>query len=244
MTVLKFKGFKPIEEVDRNVRELREPWWNPIPATSLPEPKILIGIAVAIIVAFIANPLIGLVGIAAAGLYYFWLMKSNSMATQATKLERIAGMTEIAIKQAVKELGEEFRIEQEFLDECIDNGRLIVLSKGFDSPPITTHIPIFAKIVIHLALISNRGILYSNRVFDVKVGFLHPGDSEMLVWNRLSRVKRDGTSDLLIETNGGSKILIPLDDTRITDLAEEGANEIALRVSPFVKAAQRFLEAT
>lgn len=243
MATFNFTGFRPIEEVDDDQESLRKVWWHPIPKRPFPNWKVLAGIGFAIIILLSVNPLVGLAAIAGAGFYIYYLKKSNDVAIQATSLAILEDNMIQAIRRTVGQVIPDFEISQREFTEARDNGLLIWFSTGHQTSSLPVHIPLHARINVYVAILTNKGIAYLDSTYDTIANRFLPGQGELLLWNRIARVRREGLDALVIESTGGSKVTIPLDDTTVDNQNHQGfADLITNRVNPFVRAANRYLQ--
>jgi hypothetical protein len=242
MSIYYSKNYRPINEVDQSSLELRSVWWNPQPKRKLPNIKVLGGICLALLVLVIAARLVGILGLLGAGAYIYWMKKSNSQTIDATSLSLINQEIVESVSRAKNQIKSDLGISDEELLDAENNQVLINLLSGVPSSGTTLEgKALFSKINIYTAVITNKGVGYHLTTYDVLTQKFHPGSAELMLWNRIARVARDGMSTLIIEATSGTRIEIPLTGVRTTNEENENSDGITTLVNPFVSLAQRYL---
>lgn len=242
MSIHYSKVYRPINEVESSTNELRSIWWNPIPLRTLPSLKILGGIVAAIFILLGVSPMVGLIAAIGAGAYIFNLKKANSAVVDATSLNLIRQEINQSINKANSQIKIDLGISEPEFNDAVTNETLICFSI-YDASSVAKfeHINLASKIDIYTAIITPKGVGYHRTVYDVISQNFYPVNAELLLWNRISRVAREGMSKLIIEANSGSRIEIPLHDARITHVEDQANEGITSKVNPFVSMAQHHL---
>ena len=242
MSIHSSKVYRPINEVDSSTIDLRSIWWNPTPLKKLPSLKILGGVVVAIFMLLAVSFPVGLIAAIGAGVYFYNLKKSNNTAVDATSLNLIQQEINQSINKAKSQIKIDLGISDHDFSDAENNKTLFsVWNSVAASVTKFEQINLASKINVYTAIITPKGVGYHHTIYDVISQNFYPGNAELMLWNRISRVARVGMSSLIIEANSGSRIEIPLQDDRTMNLENEGNDAITSLVNPFVSMAQKHL---
>lgn len=234
--------YRPIKEVDTSTAELRGVWWNPTLKSKLPSWKVWAVVAFFAVAALGAQPLLGILIIAAAIAYVVMKNRANSQPIEATSLQVLRNEISSAIEKTTNQLGPDLGIESLEFNDARASKLLLVLSEGAGPIRVQPAPGVFEQVKTSVFIITPKGLGYLINEYDTVNQRFRRHDSELLFWKRVARVRVSGEK-LIIEATSGSKVEVPLDPESKVESPGFGVSITEL-VNPFVREAQKRLEAS
>lgn len=235
--------FRPINEVTIDNSSLRNVWWQPVPTKPLPNVLILTIVALAIFGLFGANIFLGIIGLGAFGYFIYNLQKKNSVPVDATSIQVLRDSITSSFGRAQNQSQVDLGLTQPEFTEALSQNLIFTFLLGEDKLTFKpTPIPIFRKLYFTTVVMTPRGIGYHSATYDLVENRFYSGESEMMLWNRISRVIRAG-STLKIESTSGSGRDFDLNQIplRVESAGADRESVINSLVHPFVQRAQKYL---